>query len=128
MKLLYTATTITEALNMGNASRASDTVTRFLASVLFISINTRVIMMSKIIQYHGLFKVSNRFVSDIVYKHGGFAPALPKYIWVELNYQYKGPTFFPNEIFDVIGFQSIQIQTFGRLNQIQLVGMRISVI
>ena len=68
MKSLYKPTTFIGARNMGNASRESDTMTRGLDSVLFPSLNTGAMMMSNIIQYHGLFNGSTGIVRDILYK------------------------------------------------------------
>ena len=85
-----------EAQNMRNLSRASDTMMIIVASMFFLFLNIKVMMTSKITQYHGLCNGSTGFVCVIVYKYDELAPALTNYIWVEFNDQYKGPTYLPN--------------------------------
>ena len=66
MKSIDKPIILIEAKNMGNASIVSDTVTRLLASVFFLSVNVRVIMTSNILQYHSLLYRSTRDVCNIV--------------------------------------------------------------
>ena len=68
-----------------------------LSAVLFLCINTKVVVISSIIQCHILFDVSTRVVRDIVYKYCELSSVLPKYVWVEFYYQCKLTTYFLNE-------------------------------
>ena len=97
MKSLDKPIALVEAQNTGNASRASDTVTIGLASMFFSCVNVRVIMVSNALQCHGLCNGSTGIVHDIFYKCGELAPALPKYVLVGFDYQYKGPIYFHND-------------------------------
>ena len=78
-----------EAKNMGNLSRASNTVTRGLNSELFLCVNIGTMMKSIILKCHGLCNGATCGVCDIVYKSNDLAPELTKYVWGDLNYQYK---------------------------------------
>ena len=66
IKSLYKPITLIEALNMGNLSRASNAMTRGLASVLFLCVDLMVVITANILQFHVLYNGSTGTVSEIV--------------------------------------------------------------
>ena len=58
-----------------------------LDAVLFLCVNARLVMMTRIIKCQILYNVSNWVVHDIVYKYCELSPVLPMYLWVDFDNQ-----------------------------------------
>ena len=82
MKSLNKPIALVEVRNMGNMSRASNSVIRVLDATYFICLSARFMIKPNIIQPNSLCNGSTGIVCDIVYKYGEFVPAFTHYIWV----------------------------------------------
>ena len=69
----------------------------YLASALYVSVDSKVVMTSNICQPAGLCNGSVGIVKDIVYDLDKTAPSLPRFIWVDFGETYTGPSFFPDD-------------------------------
>ena len=97
LKALNKHIVLIEAEHTGNAKNLSDDAFNNLPSTIHLCEGATVLMTSNVCQPVGLCNGAIGTVKDFIYESDATPPSLPKFIWVDFQASYTGPSIFPGD-------------------------------
>jgi hypothetical protein len=86
-----------EANHTGKSKSMPSSAFMGLQCFLYLCVFAKVVMTQNVCQPAGLCNGATGIVMDIIYNDGESPPSLPRYVWVDFDEKYIGPTFFPED-------------------------------
>ena len=95
LKKLNKPIALIEAQHTGKSKSMSSSSFMGLQCSIYLVVGAKVVMTCNVCQQAGLCNGATGNVKDLVYDEDVLPPRLPKFVWVDFDDKYKGPSFFP---------------------------------